>query len=283
MILNLPALAYALILILAANYEARARDAKALTPLLSLGLSQIDFLWRLLEALTRRLSPMDQPRFDGRNPVHRAAGLLLMAQMACSLPQMLMFRSGAPGFFAPEVGGILLSLAASMTLYLSLSALGTGWLLRRDLARVCHRLGLRMPTRSDWIAGLSLGILFYIGATLAATAFASSPPADQAGARALFDIVKGSFSAAFLLAILSGAGEEIFFRGALQPVFGIGLSSLLFVLVHPHYGLRPELLILFLVSVGFGLTRKRFSTSAAIICHACYNFAPFVAVRLLPA
>jgi len=85
------------------------------------------------------------------------------------------------------------------------------------------------------------------------------------------------------VAILSSAGEEIFFRGALQPIFGLWVSSALFTLVHAQYGLSPELLILFFVSIGFGLLRMRFNTTAAIIAHASYNFAPFLISNLTPA
>ena len=186
-------------------------------------------------------------------------------------------------WFAPDAGSILLNLAGSTIIYLSLSALGTGWGLRRDRDQALRRLGLRWPTLSDWLAGIALGLLIYVAVTLASGLMPAGVTADHLGARALFDAVKSSLPAALALAVLAGTGEEILFRGALQPVFGLFVTSLLFTMLHAHYGLSPALLILFAVSVCFGLLRQRFNTTAAIICHATYNFAPFVLARLMAA
>ena len=283
MILNLPSLVYAIGLILAANYDLRAKNGSAFTTMLSLGLTRFDRLWEAVGKLLKKFSPLDQPKFDQGNPAHRAAALLVMAQMAWSVRQLLLQRgeSDLP-FFAAGLSGILLNLLMAAIVYLGLSLLGTGWRIRRDLNGVLRRLGLRRPKPQDWLAGLASGLLIFGCVTLVASLLPSSA-GDQSSARLLFDIVKPSLPAALLVAILSGVGEEIFFRGALQPVFGICASSLLFTLVHAHYGLSPELLILFFVSVGFGLARERFSTTAAIICHATYNLAPFLIYRLMPA
>lgn len=283
MILNLPSLVYAFGLILAANYELRAKSGSALTALLSLGLMRFGRLWAALEKLIKISSPRGRSKFDRANPLHRAAALLVMAHLAWSVRQLLLQR-GEPNllFFSAGLSGILLNLLMAATVYLALSMLGAGWTLRRDLNGVLRRLGLRLPNRQDWLAGLACGLLIYVCATLAASLLPTSA-SDPSSARLLFDIMKRSLPAALLMAILSSAGEEIFFRGALQPVFGILISSVLFALVHAHYGLSPELLILFFVSVGFGLARERFSTTAAIICHATYNFAPFLIYGLTQA
>ena len=102
----------------------------------------------------------------------------------------------------------------------------------------------------------------------------------MSGARILFEAFE--FVAAYggLLAISVGIGEEILFRGALQPVFGIVITSLLFVALHTQYAFTPAAGILFVVSLGFGLLRARASTTAAIIAHAAYNGIPFVLAAL---
>lgn len=282
--LHLPGLIYAVLLLLAANHEMRRRNGKPLTALLSLGLAQVDMLWALVDKLIRALNPLDQPKYNKSSLVHRAAGLLAMAYMAWQIGRLLsMGGETYRNWFAPDVGGILLNLAASTIIYLSLSALGTGWGLRRDRDEALRRLGLRWPTLSDCLAGLVLGLLIFLAATLASSLRPAAETAGQLGARALFDTIKSSLPAALALALLAGAGEEILFRGALQPVFGVFVASLLFVLFHTHYGLSPAMLILFAVSVGFGLLRQRFSTTASIICHATYNFAPFLLARLIAA
>ncbi len=283
MILTLAGLVYGIGLLLAANRDLGAREGSWRSALLSLGLTQVDMFWDAFDRLIRPLSPGHRPAFDKGNPIHRAAGLLALAQVAWCFLQTLAERGGnqAPSS-PPEIGGALLTLAASAAIYVLISALGTGWITRRDLKTVLARLGLRAPKLRDVRAGLVIGLALYGGMLVAGSALEIAA-ADEAGALPLFDAFKGVLPAALLLAILAATGEEILYRGALQPVCGLGLSSLLFTLWHWHYGLSAEMLILFFVSLGFGFARLRFSTSAAIIAHATYNFAPFLALRLLPA
>ena len=281
MYLSLPALLYGLLLILAANYEWRESAGRRLTALLSLGLSQPDQLWTIVEKLVTRLNPVQQPRFDRRSPVHRSAALLLMAQLTWTTFKLLSLRSAQERtFFETDLGGLLFNLTGVTFIYITLSALSVGWGLRRDWRAVLQRLGLRPPRRNDWLAGLVLGSILFVGMTLATLALRSLGPADAADARPLIDLLQESLPAAMLVAILAATGEEILFRGALQPVFGLCISALLFALIHVQYGLSLEMLVLFFVGVGFGLVRMRYSTTAAIICHATYNFLPFLLLRL---
>lgn len=282
--LSLPALLYGLLLILAANYELRARDSRPLTAALSLGLTRLDSLWTVVEKLISRRNPFHQPSFDRRNPLHRAAALLVLAQMTWAILQLLSSRGDSDQTtFAVDAGGILFNLAGATLITISLSALGAGWGIRRDWRGILRRLGLRGPTRGDWLAGLVSGSLLSGGVLIAAVVLRSFGSVDVSGARPLVDLMRDSLPAALLVAILAATGEEIFFRGALQPVFGLCISSLCFALIHGHYGLSPALLILFFVGVGFGLARMRFSTTAAIISHATYNFLPFLLFHWLPA
>ena len=79
---------------------------------------------------------------------------------------------------------------------------------------------------------------------------------------------------ALLVSLTSAIGEEIFFRGALQPVFGIPLTSVFFALFHIQYTLTPASVLIFVVALGLGWLRSRYSTSASIIAHFVYNFVP---------
>jgi membrane protease YdiL (CAAX protease family) len=71
----------------------------------------------------------------------------------------------------------------------------------------------------------------------------------------------------------AGIGEEILFRGAIQPRFGIVLTSAFWALVHTQYQFSFVVLGLFLVGILFGLIRKYMGTTPAIIAHALYNAA----------
>jgi membrane protease YdiL (CAAX protease family) len=55
------------------------------------------------------------------------------------------------------------------------------------------------------------------------------------------------------ISISAGVGEELFFRGAMQPVFGIPITALLFALAHVGGLLRREALPLFFFTLLLGL------------------------------
>lgn len=71
----------------------------------------------------------------------------------------------------------------------------------------------------------------------------------------------------------AGIGEEILFRGAIQPRFGIIITSAFWALVHTQYQISFVVLGLFLAGILFGLIRKYLGTTPAIIAHALYNAA----------
>jgi membrane protease YdiL (CAAX protease family) len=84
-----------------------------------------------------------------------------------------------------------------------------------------------------------------------------------------------------LLGLGAAAGEETLFRGALQPVFGVVLTSLLFASLHVQYGPSVSLGYVFLLSVGLGILRNRINTTAAFVAHAGYNFSGVLLAYLL--
>src|SRR5690606_26208801 len=81
----------------------------------------------------------------------------------------------------------------------------------------------------------------------------------------------GTLPLAFFLAITVALGEEILFRGALQPVFGLWVTSIYFALLHTQYTLTPASLTIVVVALGFSWLRQRYSTTAAITAHFLYN------------
>lgn len=74
-----------------------------------------------------------------------------------------------------------------------------------------------------------------------------------------------------LVGIGAALGEETLFRGAVQPVLGIPLTSVLFASMHFEYGPSVLLVYLFLVSIGLGILRKRANTTTSFLAHAAYN------------
>lgn len=80
-----------------------------------------------------------------------------------------------------------------------------------------------------------------------------------------------------VVALLAGLGEELLFRGALQPVLGLPLASVLFALAHsitPTYALLTGLMGLYL---GW-LAEAAGTLWAPIVTHALYDFVAFLVV-----
>lgn len=77
------------------------------------------------------------------------------------------------------------------------------------------------------------------------------------------------------IAVAAGAGEELLFRGALQPLLGIWVTSLLFVAAHArayrfdglHRRVALQAFALFAISCFFGLVAEYVGLLAAIGCH----------------
>jgi len=77
------------------------------------------------------------------------------------------------------------------------------------------------------------------------------------------------------LAIVSGVGEEIFFRGAMQPALGFVLTSVVFGLVHCGPDRRYFAWTAFAVVMGFllgGILEATGSLLGPMIAHAGINY-----------
>lgn len=75
-----------------------------------------------------------------------------------------------------------------------------------------------------------------------------------------------------LLAGATGVGEELLFRGAVQPIFGIGFTSFLFATAHVQYGITPVTFVVFIIGIILGLIRRQYNTTTSIFVHSGYNF-----------
>lgn len=219
--------------------------------------------------------------YSPRSPVHMAAIVLILC-IVCG--QVLTYLSGGGIEGIAEdvaLNGISFTgLALNTLLWVGASLLGVGYLLRRDGLQTLERLGLRWPTRADVWGGILTGLALFglsIVFTMLWRALASPEQFEQQNQAA--QQIAMSVDRFALVLLLSGAaavGEEIFMRGALQPVFGVVLTSAFFATLHAQYLFAPSMLFIFAVSVGFGLLRRRTSTTAAMIAHFVYNFVPLL-------
>ena len=274
---------YALAVISAANLaEAHPRLFPFLA-ILTLGMVNFGGLWRLCQAIVRRMSRADAAAFVPDRPMHRAAAfLLLLGFLNILVNNLIDGRALEVEWAAVTLPEALIELFGTGALHLAVAFAGVGWLTRRRLHDVLSRLSLRMPTVQEASISVALGVGLWIFSTAMVAVWEQAVPADvfqrqTEPVRLYFEVFSGSFAGALVLAVVPALSEEIFYRGALQPVFGVLLSSLFFAGVHGQYGLTPALLILFAVSLGFAWLRLRFHTGAAIIAHAVYNFLPYLA------
>ena len=133
--------------------------------------------------------------------------------------------------------------------------------------------------------GVALGSLYWICATLGYKFAAGRKSARH---------IAASYSRLDLtglnplwIALAAGFGEELLFRGALQPVLGIWATSVLFVLAHIQAyrfnGLNKRVVIqslgLFAVSVVFGYIAQYVGLIAVIIVHTTMDIVGLYTIR----
>lgn len=78
------------------------------------------------------------------------------------------------------------------------------------------------------------------------------------------------------ISIFAGAGEELLFRGAIQPLLGNTFTSLIFIAIHGYFKFRSPGHILFGVmmfglSFTLGLLSEHIGLITAMIAHSVYD------------
>ncbi len=73
-----------------------------------------------------------------------------------------------------------------------------------------------------------------------------------------------------IMGAATGIGEEVLFRGAIQPSLGLWVTSLLFAGVHLQY-ISPVIVVPFVLGVILGWVRLRWGLMASIWTHSMYN------------
>ncbi|QQS30840.1 MAG: CPBP family intramembrane metalloprotease [Sphingobacteriales bacterium] len=81
---------------------------------------------------------------------------------------------------------------------------------------------------------------------------------------------------AFFASVCAGIGEEMFFRGALQPFLGIWLTAIIFVAIHGYLSLKDMGIFLYgllmvFMTAGFGYFTNWLGIISAMIAHAVFD------------
>jgi len=97
----------------------------------------------------------------------------------------------------------------------------------------------------------------------------------------IFDELIGTFGLKIpdfiIVSAVAGICEEILFRATLQPMFGVWLTSFIFILLHGYFNPKNWKIFLFgslmfLISVLIGLVYIWLGLYAAIVFHFTYDF-----------
>ncbi|MEM7116422.1 MAG: CPBP family intramembrane glutamic endopeptidase [Chloroflexota bacterium] len=212
-------------------------------------------------------------KIDPDSTVHLLA--LLAAGYLIGATALTLVQGGVERLTETAVAVGVVDVITQQFFFAMLALFGVGLLTRRSNEGLNERLGLvplsqvSVKTAVRWIALLVL-LQWIVGATWF---FANPEQAESLSALsgelfAEFDTVWEWFA----LAVASGVGEELLFRGALQPIFGLWPTSLLFAVAHVQYGITPATFAILLVGLALGVIRQRTNTTTAICVHFGYNF-----------
>jgi membrane protease YdiL (CAAX protease family) len=160
---------------------------------------------------------------------------------------------------------------------LALALAGIGFLLTRDARAALARLDLR-PLRLPqvgWAVAMAVAFNLVVG-VLEWTESLVLPDIHALEDRFDYEFVGvPPLVGAALVSLAAGVGEEVLFRGALQPRIGIGLSAALFAILHVQYQI-PGILMIFAIGVALGLVKHRTSTTFTIVVHVVYDLVSFL-------
>lgn len=246
------------------------------TYLHSVGLTLIlTAVWGILVTLpkVRELFARFIP-LNPNSPVHTLA--LLMAGYLVGQSALTLSQGGLGGLAETAVPASIALFVLSEILFAVVGLFGVGFLIRRTVPQLTARLGLEKPRPIHLLAGIGWIGLLVILQTIAGAAWAFINPEQ---AKLLEDVNRLLLADVdnvwewLILALAAGIGEELLFRGALQPVFGLGFTAVLFALVHVQYGYTPIMLFIVLLAIVLGLVRRYYNTTIAIFVHVGYDFA----------
>ena len=141
------------------------------------------------------------------------------------------------------------------------------------------------PLQYQLLIGAAFGAVYWIAARLGSRRIARQKATQHiAESYSRLDLTGWN---PLWIAVAAGVGEELFFRGALQPIVGIWVASVLFVLVHirayrwNQLNKRVLLQSISILAVGLalGLVAMYVGLLAAMIVHTAMDVVGLYAIR----
>lgn len=238
----------------------------------------------VLRRIASRIIPID--------PNSRVHAVSLSLSMIILIQLFVMMSIGLDAIANMKVGTEDMTanpapaLWAQNLMFLFMSLIGVGLFVRRDFSSALRRLGIVKPTLSQVLIGIGSGLLLVgiasiivmVGEMVGVTV---DKDVEKLTEQLLGPLTQSVFGV-LTMGLAAGLGEEALFRGALQPRFGLILTTLLFTLLHGNYGLTLSTFVVFLVGLALGLLRNRYNTTTTMIVHATYNITLGVLANLSP-
>ncbi|MHB8646018.1 MAG: Kelch repeat-containing protein [Thermomicrobiales bacterium] len=162
---------------------------------------------------------------------------------------------------------------------------GVRFMWRRAPAAIRARLGLAPPTPLTFLIAIVTAAALVGIAIGGEKLTARLSPTIAANVRVINDQALaniGGLGAAAVAAVLLGIAEELLFRGAIQPRYGVFLAALAFAALHTQYGFPLAPLTVFAIGLALGVERRYANTTAAILSHVLFvaTMVTFVATGL---
>jgi uncharacterized protein len=213
--------------------------------------------------------------FDPDSMVHMTA-LVCCLYLVANTTLDFVVLGGLAGL-AQNFDGITISdFWTQAAILIGFSIVGVGLGVRRRGGSVLQRLGLRAPTMVELTMALIMAFFLYGLAFIVGIIWQIVTPREVFEQQTILSQEIGNsvntLTIGFMLAASAALGEEIAFRGALQPIFGLLPTTILFAAIHTQYVLTPASLLIFFVGLGFGWLRYRYNTTTSIVAHFLYDF-----------
>lgn len=218
---------------------------------------------------------------DADNPLHAVSGsmsMLIPAYLSVTLGIGLDTLSRQLAARAEETGQPPLTVGflwVQAALFVLIALIGVGWPIRLSLRGALNRLKIVKPGGREIAIAVGWALMMVPAVMLLEAGARAVGMGIDADVETLTEQLIGPLFQSpwgiISIGLAAGIGEEALFRGAMQPRFGLVVTSLLFALVHSNYGITLSTAVVFLLGMMLGWLRLRYNTSTAMIAHAVYN------------
>lgn len=218
---------------------------------------------------------------DADNPLHAVSGsmsMFILVYLSMTLGIGLDTLSAQLAARAEETGQPPMTVGVlwiQTALFVLIALIGVGWPIRLSLRGTLSRLKIVRPGSREIAIAVGWALVMVPAVMLLEAAARAVGVGIDADVETLTEQLIGPLFqnpwGIISIGLAAGIGEEALFRGAMQPRFGLVITSLLFALVHSNYGITLSTAVVFLLGMMLGWLRLRYNTSTAMIAHAVYN------------